>query len=153
MNGFKPARLTKDEKDELVSDCIYGVISADADIAEMYWWLSAIPETLGYLYRKRKKIVRKIDELNDEMVSLSAKMKLVYIHSDRASGSITERKDFAECMLLARSPEYKALRKQLNIYNELLNGCDADITNVEQKSVMVRKMTNIESSRVIYEDD
>lgn len=153
MAEFRPRRMDKEELDEMVQDCIEGVISADADVTEMYWWLSTIPEALRYLYRKRKKIVRQIDTISDRLDEISAKFRLVYIHSSRASGNITERKDFADSMKLAKSPEYKQLKKQLNGYNELLNACDADITNVEQKSVMVRKMTNIESSRVIYDED
>lgn len=153
MAGFRPQHIDKEELDEMVQDCIWGVISADADVTEMYWWLSVIPEALRYLYRKRKKIIRQIDTISDRMDEISAKFRLVYIHSSRASGNITERKDFADSMKLAKSPEYKQLKKQLNGYTELLNACDADITNVEQKSVMIRKMTNIESSRVIYDED
>lgn len=153
MAGFRPQRMDKEELDEMVQDCIDGVISADADVTEMYWWLSAIPEALRYLYRKRKKITRNIDNVNDRLDEISAKFRLVYIHSSQASGNITERKDFADSMKLARSTEYKQLKNQLNAYTELLNACDADIVNVEQKSVMVRKMTNIESARVIYEED
>lgn len=153
MAGFRPQRMDKEELDEMVQDCIDGVISADADVTEMYWWLSAIPEALRYLYRKRKKITRSIDNINDRLDEVSAKFRLVYIHSSQASGNITERKDFADSMKLAKSPEYKQLKNQLNAYTELLNACDADIVNVEQKSVMIRKMTNIESARVIYEED
>lgn len=153
MAGFRPKRMDKDKLDEMIMDCIECVISADADVTEMYWWLSAIPETLRYLYRKRKRIVRKIDDVTDRLDEISAKFRLVYIHSSRASGNITEKKDFADSMKLARSPEYKKLKTELNVYTEILNAIDADITNVEQKSVMVRKMTNIESSRVVYDED
>lgn len=153
MAEFRPRRVNKEKLDEMILDCIEGVISADADVTEMYWWLSVIPEALRFLYRKRKKIVRKIDGITDRLDEISAKFRLVYIHSSQASGNITERKDFADSMKLARSPEYKELKFELNAYNELLNAVDADITNVEQKSVMIRKMTNIESSRVIYEED
>lgn len=153
MSEFKPYRPDKEELDEMIDDCINGIISADADITEMYWWLSVIPEALRYLYRKRKKLVRQIDTLSDMIDEISAKYRLLYIHSSRASsGNITERKDFADSMLV-KSSGYKTLKGDLNRFNELLNACDADITNVEQKSVMIRKMTNIESSRVIYEED
>lgn len=150
---FRPKHYSKEKLDEMIIDCIDGIISSDADVTEMYWWLSVIPEALRYLYRKRKKIVRNIDTISDRIDEISAKFRLVYIHSSRASGNITERKDFADSMKLAKSVEYKELKKQLNAFNELLNSCDADIVNVEQKSVMIRKMTNIESSRVIYEED
>lgn len=150
---FRPKHYSKEKLDEMIIDCIDGIISSDADVTEMYWWLSVIPEALRYLYRKRKKIVRNIDAISDRIDEISAKFRLVYIHSSRASGNITERKDFADSMKLAKSVEYKELKKQLNAFNELLNSCDADIVNVEQKSVMIRKMTNIESSRVIYEED
>lgn len=149
---FKPKKINKSLLNEMIDDCIHGVISSDADVTEMYWWLSIIPEALRYLYRKRKKIVRNIDNLNDMLEIISAKFRLVYIHSSQAKGNITEKKDFADSMKLARSKEYSDLKNQLNAYNELLNACDADIINVEQKSVMIRKMTNIESSRVIYEE-
>ena len=149
---FKPKKINKSLLNEMIDDCIHGVISSDADVIEMYWWLSIIPEALRYLYRKRKKIVRNIDNLNDMLEIISAKFRLVYIHSSQAKGNITEKKDFADSMKLARSKEYSDLKNQLNAYNELLNACDADIINVEQKSVMIRKMTNIESSRVIYEE-
>ena len=150
---FRPKHYSKEKLDEMIIDCIDGIISSDADVTEMYWWLSVIPEALRYLYRKRKKIVRNIDTISDRIDEISAKFRLVYIHSSRASGNITERKDFADSMKLAKSVEYKELKKQLNAFNELLNSCDADIVNVEQKSVMIRKMTNIESSRVIDEED
>ena len=153
MVEFRPRRVNKEKLDEMILDCIEGVISADADVTEMYWGLSVIPEALRFLYRKLKKIGRKIDVITDRLDEISAKFRLVYIHSSQASGNITERKDFADSMKLARSPEYKKLKFELNAYNELLNAVDADITNVEQKSVMIRKMTNIESSRVIYEED
>lgn len=153
MANFRPKRMDKEKLDNMIFDCIEGVISADADVTEIYWWSSIIPEALRFLYRKRKKIVRNIDETSDRLAEIAAKFRLVYIHSSQASGSITERKDFADSMRLARSPEYKKMKCQLNAYNELLNACDADITNVEQKSVMIRKMSNIESSRVIYDEE
>lgn len=153
MAEFRPKRIKQDKLDDMILDCIECPISADADVTEMYWWLSVIPEALRYLYRKRKKICRAIDDVSDRLDEISAKFRLVYIHSSKANGNITERKDFADSMKLAKSPEYKQLKNQLNAYTELLNACDADITNVEQKSVMVRKMTNIESSRVIYDED
>lgn len=153
MSGFRPKYVSKEELDEMIEDCIHGIISADADITEIYWWMSILPEALRYMYRKRKKIARTIDEISDSIEELSAKYRLVYVHSSQApSGSITEKKDFADSMKVVKSPEYKKLKDDLNMFNELINACDADITNLEQKSVMVRKMSNIETSRTIYED-
>lgn len=153
MAEFRPKHMSKEKLDNMILDCIDGVISADADVTEIYWWSSIIPEALRFLYRKRKKIVRNMDEISDRLEEIAAKFRLVYIHSSQASGSITEKKDFADSMKLARSPQYKSLKKQYNAYNELLAACDADITNVEQKSVMIRKMSNIQSSRVIYDEE
>lgn len=153
MGEFRPRRIPKSEIDEMIKDCIEGIIAPDADIVEIKWWMSIIPEALRYCYRKRKKIVRTIEGIEDRLEEIDAKFKLVYIHSSQASGNITERKDFAEAMKIAKSPEYKELSNQLSIFTELLNNVDADITNLQEKSTSIRKFSNIETSRVIYEDD
>ena len=112
MAEFRPKHMSKEKLDNMILDCIEGVISADADVTEIYWWSSIIPEALRFLYRKRKKIVRNMDEISDRLEEIDAKFRLVYIHSSQASGSITEKKDFADSMKLARSPQYKSLKKQ-----------------------------------------
>ncbi len=150
---FRPERIPRNEMDEIIQDCIQGSISPNADITEIKFWASYLPEALRYCYRKRKKIVRSIEELELRLDEIDAKVKLVYIHSSMAKGSITEKKDFAEAMKKARSKEYKEYKKNVVVFNELLASCDADIINLEQKSYMIRKFSNFEAQDRIYQTD
>ena len=149
---FRPERIPRSEIDEIIHDCIEGSISPTADIVEIKFWSSYLPEAIRYCYRKRKKLVRLIQEIEYELDELDAKTKLAYIHSSMAKGSITERKDFADAMKKARVSNYKDLKKQLIAYNELLANCDADIVNLEQKSFMIRKFYNFEVQDRIYQE-
>ena len=150
---FRPRKMSSESVSEQIENCIKGIISPDADIVEMKWWMSILPEALRYCYRKRKKILRAIEQIELKLEEIDAKFKLVYIHSSYGNGSISERKDFADAMKKAKSKEYKKYMEQLSVYNELLNNVDADIINLQEKSTSIRKFTNIETSRVIYEDD
>lgn len=153
MSEFRPKRISRNELDEMIQDCINGVIRIDADETEIKFWLTVIPEALRYLYRKRKKIVRKLEEIENDLEEIDAKFKLVYIHSSQAEGNITERKDFATSMKLVKSPQYKELCNQHAMYTELLAGIDADITNVQEKSTSIRKFVNIETNKMQYDED
>lgn len=153
-SSFRPKRVSKGEMDEMIQDCIEGAISPDADAIEIKWWCAVIPEALRYCMRKRKKVARLIEDIEIRLDEIDAKCKLVYIHSSRAPQSnITERKDFAEAMKVAKSKEYKELRLQLAMFNEVYNNCEVDITNLQEKSYMVRKYANMETTnRMVYDD-
>lgn len=149
---FKPKKYSEIEREELVEQCIDGIISPDADEAEVRWWCSVIPETLRYILRKQKVISRQLEEIENDIARLEAKFKLIYIHSSDANGSITERKDFSEAMLIAKSKEYQTLIKRRAALNELWSGYEADKNNVSEKSFMIRKIANFEADRTQYDE-
>lgn len=150
---FKPKIYSDEELDVMIERCINGVISPDADEAEIRWWGSVIPEALRYILRKQKHIYRKIETINVRLEEIDAKFKLVYIHSSKqGGGTITERKDFSEAMKIAKSKQYKQLVRDKLALDELWSGYDADRINLEEKSFMIRKYANFESGRTQYEE-
>lgn len=149
---FKPRLCSDKERDELVHLCIEGIISPDADEGEIRWWCSAIPETLRYILWKQKVISRRLEEIEIDLERIEAKFRLRYVHSNEASGSITERKDFAVAMKQGRSKEYGKLCKERAKLNELWNAYEADKVNVNEKSFMIRKIANFEADRTLYDE-
>lgn len=149
---FEPRMYSPKEKEELIHLCIEGVISPDADEGEVRWWCSAIPETLRHILWKQKVISRRLEDIDNDLARLDAKFRLAYIHKGGLSGSITERKDFADAMKLGRSSEYRNLVKERAKLNELWAGYEADKVNVMEKSFMIRKIANFEADRVQYDE-
>lgn len=149
---FRPHEYSSEERNELVHQCIEGIISPDADEGEIRWWCSAIPETLRHILWKQKVIVRRLEEIDIDLERLDAKFRLRYVHLDDNKGSITERKDFAVAMKQARSKDYARLLRERAKLNELWNSYEADKINVNEKSFMIRKIANFESDRVQYDE-
>lgn len=150
---FSPKRYSSEDKEALVHQCIDGVISPDADEAEIRWWCSVIPETLRYILRKQKVIEHQLADIDAALERIDAKCRLAYIHSDRYQHmSITERKDFSEAMKKGMNSTYAELVKRQAVLNELWSGYEADKINVQEKSFMIRKIANFEADRVQYEE-
>lgn len=124
-------------------------LNSDMDETDCREWMSTLAEAKRYILNKIKICNKRTNELQLEAEILEATVA----ESVRSSGvgTATERKAIIDSKFTLHK-DYKRIYSEMHRYEELIEGYQADLENLTEKSFAVRKIADFERVHLMYMD-
>jgi len=129
---------------------INDVIDPNMEESDCRRWMSILPEAKRYINNKIKVCRKRINNLELELELIEADISQSVRKTN--TGAATERKAIIESAF-RKDPLYKEYYSKIYDYQELIEGYQADLDNLTEKSFAVRKIADFEKVHLMYEDD